>query len=313
MKDKKIIVYFPRLLKNGTEKAILDLIKVVKRNWTIVYSSDENDEDMIREMKKYAKVIKYKDNMSADLIIYSTQYFEYKKYKFKAPVKYQWVHNMPFEARINAINDPEYTKDIDLFICVSKASAEEIEYFNSDFKTMTIHNFIDTMDIVEKSREEITEPFRKEKSITIVSRISAEKGLWRIIYFADKIPDWNIYIIGNSVDKDYEMITKGALKKFKNVKFLGYKDNPYKYMANSDYVMCLSSHEGWNRTLTEARILGVPIITTNFKGVEEQITDGVNGYIFDMDFERDISIINKKIEYDTLNWINEVEKWEKVL
>lgn len=305
-----IYIFFKKILSNGTEFAILDLIKNVKRNFTIVYTEDGNDEKMIAEMSKYAKIEKYRKDMSYDIIIYATQYFDFKKIKFEAKKRYQWVHNSPFQYVPSCLYDKSFTSKIDLFICVSEATSNELIYFDGDFNTTVIHNFFDVDKILSLSKEECTLP---EKSIVIVSRISGEKGLYRLDLFSNKIPDWNIYVIGEAFDDSYGKLTMNFLRKQDNIHFLGYQDNPFKYMKSAKYLMVLSTHEGWNRTITEAKIIGKPIISTNFDGVEEQVNDNVNGYVFDMEFTRDIKVIENIPKVEPITWKNEIDRWEKIL
>lgn len=308
----KIIIFFKKILTNGTEYAILDLIKNIKRDFTIVYSEDGNDQGMVDEMSKYAKVQKYEKYMTCDIAIFATQFYEFRDIIFITKKRYQWVHNSPFANGVSCLMDSNHTKNIDLFICVSKATEEELIYYNSDFNTTVIHNFFDVDRILKLSKEPLEEK-QSNKTITIVSRMSSEKGIYRLDLFADKIPDWTINVIGAGFDENYENLTRRFLRKKDNIKFLGYKNNPFNYIKNSTYLMCLSTNEGWNRTITEARILGVPILSTNFDSVEEQVIDGVNGYIFDMDFERDITIIENVPKVEPIEWHNEIEKWEIIL
>lgn len=61
--------------------------------------------------------------------------------------------------------------------------------------------------------------------------------------------------------------------------------NPYPYFKNCDIYVQTSRHEGWGIAITEAKILGKPIVTTDFAGAREQLMDGVSG---------DIAQINKE-------------------
>ena len=66
------------------------------------------------------------------------------------------------------------------------------------------------------------------------------------------------------------------------VVLLGFKDNPYPYISQADVYVQTSSHEGFCLTLSEARILCRPIVTTNFDVVKDQIADRQNGLIAEM-------------------------------
>ena len=52
---------------------------------------------------------------------------------------------------------------------------------------------------------------------------------------------------------------------------LGYKTNPYKYVAKCDVFVCSSVAEGFSTAATEALILGVPVVTTRVSGMEEML------------------------------------------
>ena len=66
------------------------------------------------------------------------------------------------------------------------------------------------------------------------------------------------------------------------VKLLGMKTNPYPYMAQADIYAQTSRYEGFGMTIAEARILGIPVVSTNFDVVYNQITHKKNGLIAEM-------------------------------
>ena len=54
-----------------------------------------------------------------------------------------------------------------------------------------------------------------------------------------------------------------------NITILGYKDNPYPYIKQSDLLVCLSSSEACPMIFNEAKVLSVPVVSSDFGGVEE--------------------------------------------
>ena len=52
---------------------------------------------------------------------------------------------------------------------------------------------------------------------------------------------------------------------------LGYRTNPYKYVAKCDIFVCSSVAEGFSTAATEALILGVPVVTTKVSGMKEML------------------------------------------
>ena len=62
----------------------------------------------------------------------------------------------------------------------------------------------------------------------------------------------------------------------------GMQPNPYPYMAAADIYVQTSRFEGFGLTIAEAKILGKPIVSTNFDVVHDQLKHEVNGLIAEM-------------------------------
>ena len=60
------------------------------------------------------------------------------------------------------------------------------------------------------------------------------------------------------------------------------KDNPYTFMNYCDIYVQSSRFEGYCLTLSEARILNKPIVSTNFDVVHNQLFNERNGLIVEM-------------------------------
>ena len=100
-------------------------------------------------------------------------------------------------------------------------------------------------------------------------------------------------------------ITEHSLEK--HVSLMGTTDNPYPYFKASNLYVQTSRHEGYGRTIAEARLLNIPIVTTRFDTVFLQMIDGKNGLVVDMNaqavadgIERimtDIELYNSMVNY----------------
>ena len=64
---------------------------------------------------------------------------------------------------------------------------------------------------------------------------------------------------------------------------LGSRSNPYPYFAACDIYVQPSLYEGFGITLSEAKMFAKPIVTTDFGTAYDQITDGENGMMVEMD------------------------------
>ena len=106
-------------------------------------------------------------------------------------------------------------------------------------------------------------------------RILHDKGLTHI--------KW--YVVGYG---GYEEELKGIIAQNKlkdSFILLGKKTNPYSYMKACDLYVQPSRYEGKAVTVTEAKIVGKPILITNYPTSKSQIEDGVDGLICNLSAE----------------------------
>lgn len=66
---------------------------------------------------------------------------------------------------------------------------------------------------------------------------------------------------------------------------LGVKANPYPYIKNTDIYVQTSRYEGFGLAIAEARMLNIPVVTTRFDAVYNQMIEGKNGLVVDMSAE----------------------------
>lgn len=104
---------------------------------------------------------------------------------------------------------------------------------------------------------------------------------------------------------------------------IGEKGNPYPYFKFADLVVQTSFYEGKSMVLDEAKIFGKPIISTNYNTVHDQIVDGKNGLIVDMNAESlansvavlidnsdlRIKLINNNINYKNVYSKNSINQY----
>lgn len=65
----------------------------------------------------------------------------------------------------------------------------------------------------------------------------------------------------------------------------GFMENPYPWMAGADLFVCSSRSEGMSTVVTEALILGVPVLAVECSGIGEQLGMGRFGRMVDNDDE----------------------------
>ena len=110
-------------------------------------------------------------------------------------------------------------------------------------------------------------------NICIVGKITSNKGVDRLAHvlkrFVEEKVYLHVYVIGTgeqqSEIEDY--LKRNKLENY--FSFLGYQENPYKYMASCNLVVCASFKEGLSTVVTEALIIGIPVVSTNCSGAYE--------------------------------------------
>lgn len=132
----------------------------------------------------------------------------------------------------------------------------------------------------------------EHKKIIYLSRIDKWKGQKFLIKsfkkIANKYPDWQIDIYGDSTPKEYaDIVLKDLIKKEKLEKqiFLkGVTDTPFETYLNYDFCVFPSYFEGFPLGLSDALGVGLPAIgLKGCSGVNELIQDEYNGFLCEED------------------------------
>ena len=208
---------------------------------------------------------------------------------FNHGFKIAWVRS-EYSRFVKLVNK-NYSKIYDKYdriVSVSKASLKSFLTELPQYKDISVvqYNFLNDERIIALSEEAI-ESNETTEMFTIVSvgRIDPIKNFSMIPEIANYLTRkglvfrWLI-IGGVAVKKEFELLEKNK-RKFEtdNVLLLGNKSNPYPYIKKSNILVCLSSSETFNNTLTEAKILGVPVVTTDYPCAYESIKNGEEGII----------------------------------
>lgn len=167
------------------------------------------------------------------------------------------------------------------------------EYAN---KIATVYD-INNAEMIGKMAME-SNPFENDTVhpvIVTVGRLVQPKGYDLAVEAARNLKlqgiNFRWYIVGEGPSRNQieQAIRQYDLSEY--VVLVGAKDNPYVYMKNADLYVQTSRFEGYCLTLAEARMLNKPVISTNFDVVYNQLRDGENGLIVQMDPEEIASAI----------------------
>lgn len=230
--------------------------------------------------EKYDIEVAFLEGISAKVIAASTN---------KKSRKYVWVHvdliNQTKSSKVfKGIQDEKKTYcQFNKVICVSEAV--KIQFIKKfDFipnKVLVKYNVIDKEDILKKSKypiENINNSIgRKVDTFLICSigRLNAQKAYDRLLRIVkrliDEEYDIKLIIIGEGTAKEEleKYIVVNNLEE--KIKLLGFKSNPYNYLGNSKLYVCSSVAEGFSTAVSEAIVLGIPVVTTDCAGMKEML------------------------------------------
>ena len=206
-----------------------------------------------------------------------------------------------------------FYKKSDYLITMTKQTKKDLEKIVGidSQKIFTIENPILNRNIKMMSLETIDNEDKfifNKKVFCAIGRLTHQKNFIQLLSYLKRYSDqtncdFNLIILGEG-EKRKELENYIKENKIKNFYLLGFKDNPYKYLAKSNVYICSSLWEEPGHTLMEAGYLNVPILTSNCpNGPDEIIKNNLNGLKYELGNEFDFLVKMKKI-----NNLNEIEK-----
>lgn len=211
--------------------------------------------------------------------------------KVRANKKIVWVHNDYRMAKHSREYDYPRFKNMDAIVSISEKCADILKEVFPEFtdKIYNIPNITSSVVIKKRAEEFYPEEYKrsdKQYKILSIGRLHEQKGFDLAISAAAILKKCGIsfewFVIGNG---SLEARLKKQIRK-EGVEdcfqLIGVRENPYPYIKNCDLVVQSSRYEGKSVVLDEAKILGKPIVTTNYPTVKDQIIDGEEGIITKM-------------------------------
>lgn len=197
--------------------------------------------------------------------------------------KVSWIHveQKTLKAASRAFRSEAEAKEcysrFERTVCVSGTVMKDFtSLFEVHSPCEVLYNTVESETILEKSRETVEELHQNSKiKLITAGTLKPSKGYERLLRIIKKLQQdgaqAELYILGRGPLKDEleEYVAENGLSD--NVVFLGYRTNPYKYVANCDLYVCASFAEGFSTAATEALIVGTPVCTVEVSGMKEML------------------------------------------
>lgn len=197
--------------------------------------------------------------------------------------KIAWVHielNSPKDAAIGFRSPQEAEQIYNGFDRIIAVSKNVKDCFTHNLKITApvdvLYNTNETEQIVEKAAQLPQNPaFAPDGEIAVcsVAKLTKTKGFDRLLNVHKRLLDeglWHrIYILGIGEEQrslEQQMKRLGAED---SVTLLGFDKNPYQYVSRCDLYVCSSRREGFSTAVTEALVVGTPVVSTDCSGAKE--------------------------------------------
>jgi len=166
---------------------------------------------------------------------------------------------------------------LDYIACPSKAVVEDLKktYFMKEEKLCVVNNFIDYERIDKLSQENVEVPY---EYIVSVGRLEEQKNYKSLLRVFSKIhkefPNLWLVIVGEGSQRAELEALSYSLGISHRVLFVGYQQNPWKYIRRAKLFVLTSWYEGSPQVVLEAMYLKVPVVSYNIPPVVEQSRKG---------------------------------------
>lgn len=168
-------------------------------------------------------------------------------------------------------------RNMEKIVCVSETVKSVFEQTSGvRFPQIgVLYNTIETAQILRKAKEPIDDVAFDSNEVNVISvaKIMYSKGYDRLARVHNRLiregVNHHIYIlgVGEEQGKIEKYLAENGLQN--SFTFLGFRDNPYKYVSAADMYICSSRREGISTAVTESLIVGTPVVSTACSGARE--------------------------------------------
>ncbi len=276
------------LRKDVKYKSIFPNIKGISRLFhSFVEKSDGKLLYQLGIREKYDIEIAFLEGRATKIIGASTN---------KQSRKIAWVHIDLFNGhwttktfRNSLELEKQCYRNFDDLVFVSHSAKEGfIKLFGTDYQQQLHVKYNPIIgDLIRKKGNELLKDEAKplDKPLLVTSgRLVGQKGYDRLLNVCHRLNQdlfkYDLWILGEGWSRP-ELEEQIQRYQLKNVKLLGFKENPYQYIKQGDLFVCSSVNEGFSLVIAEAMMLGLPIISTDCAGPNELLDFGKYGLLVD--------------------------------
>ncbi|MEW5676003.1 glycosyltransferase [Flavobacterium enshiense] len=268
----------------------------------------ENHEGVFGKWKLFLYLKRYLKENNFDYIID----FRYRIKPFQEVLMANWVYKTKTIYTVHSGNIETYIprrkwlsnlifRKKYAVVCVSEAIEKSVFDQFAFQNLITIHNPVNVKEIREKSYEENKLDFRY---VVGLGRFDYKnvKQFDKLIaaYLESELPGKEVHLVLIGEGERRETIEKSAGNS-PFVHFLGFKENPYPYLRNAEFLILSSKYEGFPMSVVEALACGTPVVAFDcVSGPNEIIIPNENGLLVENQNFEDLKIKMNRMVADTV-------------
>lgn len=184
-----------------------------------------------------------------------------------------------------------YFKKLDCFVTVSQQCVNSLQEAFPNLSNIKLLYNLNSPELIHSLsvRDDIEDIDTAVPMVLSIGRLTMEKGFDFALQAAAIMKRagfrFKWYVMGAGPLEEELRAMAGQLDVEDVFIFLGIRSNPYPYIKAATVIAQTSRHEGKSVVLDEAKILKKPILATNYNSVSDQITNGQDGCVVDMNPE----------------------------
>lgn len=249
--DNKDAVYYP-------ECEVIDLMLPVKRGYIRKIINVFKRTRKVRKIKKEKKIdVSISFGSTANIVNVLSKYQEQVITEIRA-----------FEyKKLNFLDNYILRKSDDVICCSNEIASKYINEFPKyNYKLKVIYNPYDIKAIENLGQEPVLDYKFNNKTVITHGRLNPIKDYSRLIkafrLVKNTIPEAQLLIVGSGNEEENlnRLIKKLCMQD--SIRILGYRSNPYAYLAKASLFVLSSFTEGFPNSLVEGMIF-LPVISTD--------------------------------------------------
>ena len=316
MYKKKILNFIPNFYFGGVENTNITLSNQLRNSGydvdlrTNVFLDPKFEDINNIHIKSFNKrrmsqiifdLVKYIKNENPHLIICSQFYANiimiiaclFAGYKNKlilserVPVRENLKNISFFKRIILTILIKFFYSKSDHIICNSYGTKSELEKLVKGVNASVIYNPVinDKIDLLSNNKINDYTFDNDYVYLVTVSRISYEKNISDMIDIVSNLnPEkkFKLLVIGDGPYLNHIKEKADILNLRKSIDFIGFKENPYKYLSKCDIYLSTSIFEGLGNSIVEALHFGLEVVSYNSPGgIPEVLNNGDYGKLIE--------------------------------